>query len=102
MRLRGEGTSGGGPARKSRGCKVAYGTRHSAGRACAGTASGGQHPASPEEDGPASPAAAKSLMERTTPQVGPAPVNGVSPQFFRALIESGSVTFASSLRKTKD
>src|SRR5689334_6988704 len=55
-----------------------------------------------EEDRPASPAAAKSLMERGTPQVGPARFDGVSPQFFGALFELGFVAFAASLRKTKD
>src|SRR5690242_13550215 len=54
------------------------------------------------EDRPASPAATELLVERGTPQVGPARFDGVSPQFFGALVELGSVAFASSLRKTKD
>src|SRR5690349_15428619 len=42
----------------------------------------------------ASPAAAELLMERGTPQVGPARFDGVSPQFFGALFELGFVAFA--------
>src|SRR5690349_3722936 len=95
------GTRLGGPARESRGCQVARKTRQSASRAFAL-----RPPRSPRgrgsEDRPASPAAAKSLMKGGTPQVGPAPVDGVSPQFFGALVGSGSVAFAASLRKTKD
>src|SRR5690349_14089203 len=41
-------------------------------------------------------------MERGTPQVGPAPVYGGSPQFFGARNESVSVAYAASHRKTTD
>jgi len=54
------------------------------------------------EDVPASPAATNSLTKRGTPQVRPARFDGVSPQFFGAQNESGTVAFALSLRKTKD